>query len=157
MGSSAARLGERAQAETLKPSDLSISAGGLAMMPKPKKPMRLCSGLIIAALRHSRALALLLLVSVSLPFSSLSQKPASPADTTHPWTVKEIFGGESLTGEPPSGLSWSPDGTSIALTSRGDVYVIDADGREPRPVTWRSGDEVDPAWRPIPNLVDSAP
>ena len=50
----AARLGERTHPETLKPSDFNTNAGALAIIPKPKKPMRLCSGLMIGALRHSR-------------------------------------------------------------------------------------------------------
>ena len=33
------------------------------------------------------------------------------AQATHPWTVQEIFGRlDSATGDPPEGISWSPDG-----------------------------------------------
>ena len=46
--------GERTHAETGKPSDFNTSAGACAIMPKPKKPMRLCSGRTIVTLRHSR-------------------------------------------------------------------------------------------------------
>ena len=54
MGTSAAGRGERTQAETGKPSDFNTSAGAFAIMPKPRKPMRLCSGRVIGTLRHSR-------------------------------------------------------------------------------------------------------
>src|SRR5262249_18749662 len=50
-------LGERTHPETLKPSDFNTNAGALAIIPKPKKPMRLCSGLMIGALRHSIGLS----------------------------------------------------------------------------------------------------
>ena len=49
---------------------------------------------------------------------------------THPWTVKEIFGGDDLTGSPPDGISWSPDGKRATyLADNGDVMQIEvADG-----------------------------
>ncbi len=52
--------------------------------------------------------------------------PAAHSQTptpTHPWTVKEIYGGGDLTGYPPSGMSWSPDG-SRATYIDGDNNVI---------------------------------
>jgi Tol biopolymer transport system component len=46
------------------------------------------------------------------------------------------------------GLSWSPDGTGIALTSDDNIWVINADGSNPRQLTrgWDVG--LDPAWQP---------
>lgn len=44
---------------------------------------------------------------------------------THPWTVKEIFAGEDLTGAPPDGMSWSPDGKRATyLADNGDVMQV---------------------------------
>ena len=54
IGTSAACRGERTQAETWKPSDFRTSAGAFAIMPKPRKPTRLCSGRAIGTRRHSR-------------------------------------------------------------------------------------------------------
>lgn len=50
---------------------------------------------------------------------------------THPWTVKEIFGGDDLTGSPPDGISWSPDGKRATyLAENGDVMQIEVpDGK----------------------------
>ena len=79
--------------------------------------------LIGAALRH-RILAFSLLAFASSPFSysAVAQKSEAP---THPWTVKEIFGSDSLTGNPPSGISWSPDGSRATyIADSGDVMEI---------------------------------
>lgn len=54
---------------------------------------------------------------------------ATPATPTHPWTVKEIYSG-NLTGYPPSGMSWSPDGKRVTYLSDGNVMQIQvADGK----------------------------
>ena len=54
--------------------------------------------------------------------NAFAQKTSAP---THPWTVKEIYGGDNLTGEPPSGISWSPDGSRATyLSDDGDVMQI---------------------------------
>jgi dipeptidyl-peptidase-4 len=77
-------------------------------------------------LRHLRAVA-----SSFLAVSFLALTPASLAQQTHPWTVKEIFSDESLTGNPPEGMSWSPDGTRATyISDTGDVMQIQvADGK----------------------------
>ncbi|HEV8682054.1 MAG TPA: hypothetical protein VGS09_04650 [Actinomycetota bacterium] len=56
--------------------------------------------------------------------------------------------------------AWSPDGTQIAFTRAlpergsdgfmGDIFVIDADGGEPRRVTSGPGLDCCPAWQPLP-------
>ena len=56
--------------------------------------------------------------------------------------------------------AWSPDGRQIAFTralpepgsdgSMGDIYVIDAEGGEPRAVTSDPGLDCCPAWQPVP-------
>jgi TolB protein len=46
------------------------------------------------------------------------------------------------------GLSWSPDGSMIALTCDGDIYIIGADGSSRRRLTTGWGDNLDPAWQP---------
>jgi Tol biopolymer transport system component len=55
--------------------------------------------------------------------------------------------------------AWSPDGTQVAFTRAlpergsdgfmGDIFVIDADGGEPRRVTRGSGLDCCPAWQPL--------
>ena len=49
--------------------------------------------------------------------------------------------------------AWSPDGRRIAYVSAGvaganDVYVVDADGRNPGRITWTPADETSPSWAP---------
>jgi dipeptidyl-peptidase-4 len=77
-------------------------------------------------LRHTRAVSACLLLVAS--FSIAHAQSTSP---TKPWTVKEIFAGASLTGYPPDGISWSPDGTRATyLAENGDVMEIEvADGK----------------------------
>jgi Tol biopolymer transport system component len=48
------------------------------------------------------------------------------------------------------GLSWSPEGDQIALTSDNDIYVINAEGATLRQLTRGGGDNLDPAWQPSP-------
>ncbi len=49
-------------------------------------------------------------------------------------------------------LTWSPDGRAIAYTTdrtdNGDLYVIDADGRNKRRLTNSAASDVDPSWAP---------
>jgi len=63
-------------------------------------------------------------------FAALPGAYAQAAVPTQPWTVKELFDG-SLTGYPPSGMSWSPDGKRVTyLAQNGDVMQIEvADGK----------------------------
>ena len=77
-----------------------------------------------AFLRHTRAVLVCLLASCSIAHT----QSTSP---TKPWTVKEIFGGASLTGYPPDGISWSPDGKRATyIADNGDVMQIEvADGK----------------------------
>ena len=74
--------------------------------------------------RLSLLAAFLFLVGVAI-----STQPVS-AQSTHPWTVKEIFGGPSLTGDAPEGISWSPDGARATyIAETGDLMEIQvADG-----------------------------
>jgi dipeptidyl aminopeptidase/acylaminoacyl peptidase len=57
------------------------------------------------------------------------------------------------TPEENSDAAWSPDGTKIAFTSRRDggdpeIYIMNADGSNPRRFTVRSGDDEQPTWSP---------
>ena len=62
-----------------------------------------------------------------LSLASLSIAYSQPAAPTKSWTVKEIFGGPSLTGYPPDGISWSPDGSRATyIGDDGDVMQIEA-------------------------------
>jgi serine/threonine protein kinase len=41
----------------------------------------------------------------------------------------------TLGGPPPEGPTWSPDGSSIAFTARGNLYVVSANGGPPKRLT----------------------
>ena len=61
---------------------------------------------------------LILLSSLSLGYS---QSPSGD----RPWTIKEIYGGPSLTGDPPYDISWSPDGTRATwIAENGDLMQV---------------------------------
>ena len=68
--------------------------------------------------------SLFLIVSFSVAYSQTSAP-------TRPWTVQDIFGGNDLTGYPPSGISWSPDGKRATyIDDEGNVMQIEvADGK----------------------------
>ncbi len=73
----------------------------------------------------ARAVSVLLLVSsVSFTFS---QSPSGG----QPWTIRDIFGGQDLTGNPPEGMSWSPDGSRATwIADSGDLMQVSAaDGK----------------------------
>ncbi|MBV8673451.1 MAG: DPP IV N-terminal domain-containing protein, partial [Acidobacteriaceae bacterium] len=73
----------------------------------------------------ARALTVLLLVS------AFSFSHSQSTTDSKPWTVKEIFGGPSLTGDPPYDISWSPDGSRATwITDNGDLMQVSApDGK----------------------------
>jgi dipeptidyl-peptidase-4 len=79
-------------------------------------------------LRQTRAVPALLLLCISTCI-------AYPQSTTltKQWTVKEIFGGPSLTGFPPDGISWSPDGSRATYISEdGDVMQVEVSDGKPK-------------------------
>ena len=45
-------------------------------------------------------------------------------------------------------LSWSPDGRQIAFSTLSQIYVMDAEGNNQRPLTTGSEDDRSPAWSP---------
>ncbi|MEX2619010.1 MAG: protein kinase [Egibacteraceae bacterium] len=62
---------------------------------------------------------------------------------------------EQLTDGGPAGdfdPTWSPDGQAVAFSRQGaggrDLYVVDATGAEPRPLTGGEGSDARPAWAP---------
>ena len=81
-------------------------------------------------MRHSRAAVSSLLAAAFFLAAHAALAQQSPAPT-HPWTVKEIFGDESLTGYPPEGMSWAPDGSRATyIGDTGDVMQIQvSDGK----------------------------
>jgi Tol biopolymer transport system component len=44
--------------------------------------------------------------------------------------------------------AWSPDGSKIAFTSHGEIYVMNADGTTPIRLTNEVGGNISPAWSP---------
>jgi hypothetical protein len=72
-----------------------------------------------------------------------------------------------LTSDPPGapvhdeGPAWSPDGTMIAFTSEradpnGDIWIMQADGSDPRRLTTDTVLDESPDWQPIPFSVGAA-
>jgi Tol biopolymer transport system component len=65
------------------------------------------------------------------------------ADGSNRQSITEWFG---------SDMAWSPDGTKILFGAygdlSGDIFVVDADGTNPRPLTSNDYDEAYPAWSP---------
>ena len=70
----------------------------------------------------SRAVKFLLPTVVALTFASIQLTAQAPAK---PLTVEAIFGHGSLTGHPPSGLTWSPDGKRLTYLEGGELLELD--------------------------------
>ncbi|MFT4113084.1 DPP IV N-terminal domain-containing protein [Silvibacterium sp.] len=87
------------------------------------------------ALRSFQTLALLASASASLaltlPLAAQSSAPTDHPQKDHPWTIKEIYSSDDLTGDAPGDISWSPDGKRATyFADSGDVMQIDtADGK----------------------------
>jgi Tol biopolymer transport system component len=56
------------------------------------------------------------------------------------------FPGIPQMGAGPAQPSWSPDGTKLAFATGGEIWVVNADGSDPHPVTANSSIDSDPAW-----------
>lgn len=67
--------------------------------------------------------------------------------------ARALTSGAATNGSP----SWRPDGKSIAFESdrngRFDVWVMDADGSNPRVLTRSTSHDTDPAWSPDGKLI----
>jgi dipeptidyl-peptidase 4 len=76
-----------------------------------------------------RPLGLLVLFAAAVSFAL----PLA-AQATHPWTVPEIFGrGDSATGDPPEGISWSPDGKRATwIDEHGNLMQIEPPDAQPK-------------------------
>ena len=59
--------------------------------------------------------------------------------------TKELTSGEKASDTHPT---WSPDGASIAFARDGDIYVMGADGSNPKRISDITAQESDPAWSP---------
>ena len=68
------------------------------------------------------------------------------------YSVKPDGSGLIAIADEGSSPAWSPDGSRIAFfRDRGgnaDIYVMNADGSDPRPLTSDPADDVSPAWSP---------
>jgi dipeptidyl-peptidase-4 len=83
--------------------------------------------------RKSFALALQFAV---LPLAlAFSPAPALHAQASQPWTVKEIFGGPSLTGYAPDQIYWAPDSKQVTyLDGSGNLREFVVGGASARKV-----------------------
>jgi dipeptidyl-peptidase-4 len=56
------------------------------------------------------------------------------AQRNHPWTVQEIFGHPGAsTGQPPEGITWSPDGKRVSwIDDDGNLVAIDPPDTKPK-------------------------
>ena len=70
----------------------------------------------------SRAAKLLIIAASAL---TLATGSLSAQDSATPLTVDAIFGHGSLTGHPPSGLTWSPDGKHLTYLEDGELLDLD--------------------------------
>jgi dipeptidyl-peptidase-4 len=71
-----------------------------------------------------------LLASLACLFAVAALPAAKSQTPTHPWTVKEIWDSGDLTGYPPGGISWSPDGQRATYIADGNVMQIQvSDGK----------------------------
>ena len=72
----------------------------------------------VRCLAHS-ALSSLLLVASTLTL--IGQSAPQPV----PLTVEAIYGGEPLTGTPPTGFAWSPDGKLLSYLEDGELHAFE--------------------------------
>ncbi len=80
--------------------------------------------------RNSLCPAFLALVFCVLPLAA--QTPAIPL------TVEKIFGHGSLAGEPPDGLTWSPDGKHLTYLDGGELVDLDPGSGKPHVMVSRA-------------------
>jgi Tol biopolymer transport system component len=72
--------------------------------------------------------------------------------TAQIWTMNADGSGQAqfpgITQPSPTGPTWSPDGTKLAFSSGGEIWVINADGTNERRLTMNTFTDTDPAWSP---------
>ena len=71
--------------------------------------------------------AVLLALAFVAPFPGIAQSANSPASqsSTKPLTVEEIYAHGPITGNPPQGLTWSPDGQHLTYMDGGELIDLD--------------------------------
>ncbi|HEX8891887.1 MAG TPA: hypothetical protein VF783_01120, partial [Terriglobales bacterium] len=71
-----------------------------------------------------------LLLTISLPAQDQPSQP-SASSSDQKLTIEAIFADGGVTGRPPEGVKWSPDGTKLSYVQRDDsgehgaLYYID--------------------------------
>lgn len=68
------------------------------------------------------------------------------------WTMNADGSGQvqfpGITQPSPTGPAWSPNGTKLAFSSGGEIWVIDANGTNEVRLTMTASTDTDPAWSP---------
>ena len=76
-------------------------------------------------------LAFALGAATTLCAQAASPQPSTPSKAVQPWTVKEIFGGPSLTGYGPYQIYWAPDAKQVSfLDEKGDLRELEIGATE---------------------------
>ena len=85
-----------------------------------------------------------------VPISLAQMKSTGPAVKVFGGMVQSIIvGGESE----PFLDAWSPDSTKIALSHKGDIWVVSADGQNPVQLTETPEDDLWPDWSPDGTMI----
>jgi dipeptidyl-peptidase-4 len=83
----------------------------------------------------NRSAAILLSALVAAPLTTL---PLAAQTTAKPLTVEAIFAHGPLTGHPPNGLTWSPDGKHLTYMENGELTELDPGTGKPRTLVSRA-------------------
>ena len=85
---------------------------------------------------------------------------AAAQDARAPLTVERIFGHGSVAGEPPSAITWSPDGKHLTYIDGGELMDLDPASGKPRVLVSRTkvaaiagGDEPEASCADITKLM----
>lgn len=115
---------------------------------------------------HAVGVTILSVLVTVLPCACTKLERLSPSSVPPPLGAPEVrrITPDGQTWSHVSGVSWSPNGTKLALAwtfggpdlaPEGYIYIVDVEGHKPRVLTQTRADgEIDsPAWSPISNQI----